>query len=360
MNRGIIILLGAIVVIGLAAMYVLQRGPSLFVNRPAEQRIAFVSDRSGHPDIWTMRTDGTDKRRVTDDPADDGSPAWSPDSTEILSISSRDENRYQIFASAWDGRYTKRLTVGTGTKGLPCWRWDGKEIAFLSSGEVHVLKRHGGSVEQILPSMEQGDVYRQPPYVYVAWSPKRRALTVIQDTDVGQVALALEDLHKKPFGLTIAGSLTVAWAPSGGKIAAAFVDRVGQNGVLVADLETVEAKDILITERDSIGPGALAWSPDGRLIAFEMWEIKRGRRDRCVGIYVVDSSGGEPRPLVEGDAQEPRWDPDGKYLVYTLARPDGKRDIWRIDADGSGALNLTGGSGDNYNPDWSPSSRGAR
>jgi len=37
-----------------------------------------VSDRDGDPELYLMNADGTGVRRVTDDPAEDAEPAWSP------------------------------------------------------------------------------------------------------------------------------------------------------------------------------------------------------------------------------------------------------------------------------------------
>jgi Tol biopolymer transport system component len=36
------------------------------------------SAKSLHADIYVMRADGSGARALTDDPADDGSPAWQP------------------------------------------------------------------------------------------------------------------------------------------------------------------------------------------------------------------------------------------------------------------------------------------
>ena len=41
-------------------------------------RIAFMSDRDGNWEIYVMNADGSDQARLTDNPADDGIPAWAP------------------------------------------------------------------------------------------------------------------------------------------------------------------------------------------------------------------------------------------------------------------------------------------
>ena len=42
-------------------------------------RIAFVSTRSGNPEIWTVASNGSDLRRVTHRVGPDVEPAWSPE-----------------------------------------------------------------------------------------------------------------------------------------------------------------------------------------------------------------------------------------------------------------------------------------
>ena len=42
------------------------------------EKIAFTSDRDGNSDIYVMDADGSGVTRLTDNPANDSSPAWSP------------------------------------------------------------------------------------------------------------------------------------------------------------------------------------------------------------------------------------------------------------------------------------------
>jgi len=45
---------------------------------PDGQQIVFVSNREGNDDIFVMNADGTGARRLTQDPSNDGQPAWQP------------------------------------------------------------------------------------------------------------------------------------------------------------------------------------------------------------------------------------------------------------------------------------------
>ena len=96
------------------------------------QRIVFVSERHNNVDIYSARPDGSDVVRLTDHPADDLMPVWSPDGQRIAFQSER-TGESDIYVMDADGSDLGRLTSSDGYDGHPTWSPDGSHIAFSSN-----------------------------------------------------------------------------------------------------------------------------------------------------------------------------------------------------------------------------------
>ncbi len=99
---------------------------------PDGQRLAFYSERDGQGDVYIMNADGSGIERVTDDPALDIPYGWSPDGQRLLISSARSGNLdlYTVKASGGDA---KRLTKLQGNDVAAQWSPDGSQIAFESA-----------------------------------------------------------------------------------------------------------------------------------------------------------------------------------------------------------------------------------
>lgn len=79
---------------------------------PDGARVAFASNRGGSWDIWTMRPDGSDPRRLTTDGGEDTHPAWSPDGKTIAFLSSR-SGRREVWLMDADGANQRPAAEGS-------------------------------------------------------------------------------------------------------------------------------------------------------------------------------------------------------------------------------------------------------
>ena len=156
----------------------------------------------------------------------------------------------------------------------------------------------------------------------------------------------------------------LAWSPDGRKLA--FLDEGGRcpfcfNLYVVnsdgSGLRNLTAK---------LGPPALvlvhgpasdpAWSPDGQMIAFVGLGLTAGLGEP---IYVVKADGSglrnlTPKPV--GAYAAPAWSPDGRKIAFVSDR-DGNSEVYVMNANGRGQRNLTRNPAYDADPAWSPDGR---
>lgn len=118
---------------------------------PDCSKIAFVSSRSGGPQIYVMNADGSDQRRLTFQGTYNTSPDWSPKGDKIA-FTARDERaRFDIFVVDLEGAI-ERLTQDQGNNQDPSWSPDGRYIMFSSD--------RGGKGDRIWMMTDDGEIQR--------------------------------------------------------------------------------------------------------------------------------------------------------------------------------------------------------
>ncbi len=265
-------------------------------------QLAFVSNRTGHPEIWVTDYDGFNPHPVTSYGSLELTPAWSSDDTK-LAFTSYVSGTPQITIYSF---ITHRLMPFPHFKGLnttPAWSPDGKKISFCSSMSGN-------------------------PEIYVA--------------NVDGTGLQRLTFGASPSTINI----SPAWNPKTGNQVAFVSNRSGSPQIYTMSADGTNVTRILTAGGDADAP---TWSPNGMFIAFT-WAVREtGNFD----IYLANVGTGQITQLTHnsGSNDRPWWAPDGRHIVFQSSR-SGKREIWEMLADGTEQRQLTH-KGSNWDPSWS-------
>ncbi len=129
--------------------------------------------QEGNSDIYTMDIKTRVVEKLTDHPSIDTSPSYSPDGTQIAFNSDR-SGFQQIYIMKSDGTNVKRISFGDGLYGTPVWSPRGDLIAFtkLYRNKFYIgVMRSDGSGERLLTE----NYYQEAP----SWAPNGRVLIFI-------------------------------------------------------------------------------------------------------------------------------------------------------------------------------------
>ena len=264
-------------------------------------RIAFISNRGGDYEIYSMNADGSGVVQLTDDDFGGEQPAWSPDGRRIAFASERDGD-WDIYVMDADGSGVVRLTDSDpwDRDWLPAWSPDGGRIAFQSD-------RDG-----------DWDIY-------------------VMDAD-GSGVVRLTDNDATDWYPT--------WSPDGGRIAFSS-DRDWGFEIYVMNADGSGVARLTNNGSGNVSP---AWSPDGRRIAFA------SERDGDFEVYVMNADGSGLVRLAGNASNDgsPTWSPDGGHIAFSFDHDGGDGEIYVMNADGSGVVRLTDNDSGDWTPAWSP------
>jgi TolB protein len=268
----------------------------------AESKIFFVSQQTGHKEIWVMDYDGENQQPLTKLGSISLSPKPSPDGSRVA-FSSLTKSSWEILMYSMDLNRLVSFPRFGGTNLSPAWSPDGMKIAFSSSksgySEIYVADNSGSNARAITSSKgpDVSPVWNRKTGTEIAWVSGRTGLPQIYTMSVD-----------------------------------------GTNQQRVTD------------EGYAVSP---AWSPNGQFLVFA-WIRKYGPgAPGSQDIYIMDVASKKWVQLThEGGRNDfPSWSPDGRHIVFQSNR-SGKDQIWTMLADGSDQKPLTF-AGSNSQPNWS-------
>jgi TolB protein len=123
---------------------------------PDGQTIAFSrSTDAFNSDIFLMKADGTNLRRLTKSQGTDGKfgeegmPTWSPDGRTIVFVSNRDGN-FELYAITRSGGGERRITsTPRSDEDNPRFSRDGKRLLYTHDGRVATMSIDGTGVREL-------------------------------------------------------------------------------------------------------------------------------------------------------------------------------------------------------------------
>ena len=120
---------------------------------PDNERLSFISNRSGSYELWVAARDGSNPVKITDfDGPFVSNPQWSPDSKRLL-FDARPNGQGDIFAINADGGRPEPMITTKANELAPVWSADGNALFFASdeSGrwEIHRADIDGSDARQL-------------------------------------------------------------------------------------------------------------------------------------------------------------------------------------------------------------------
>lgn len=248
----------------------------------------------------------------------------------------------EIYISEFDGFNPNQQTRGNTIILSPSWSSDGKWLAYTSyaKGKPDLYIRHIAE--------KRGSVLaKKGVNIAPSWVPGQFMLGATLSYSGDQEIYLLTGTGKIIKRLTYNRGIDVSpsFSPDGKKMA--FVSRrSGTPQIHIMDLESKEVKRLTFYGRYNTQP---IWSPQGKKIAYT------GLKDGQSNIYVIGVDGKGLIQLTQdtGDNESPSWSPDGSLIAFSSTRKGPSR-IYVMTAFGTDQRRLLILPGEQSDPHWSP------
>jgi Tol biopolymer transport system component len=245
-----------------------------------------------------------DTAQVVDEPGHHGQPAFSPDGRMMAYVTDRSGSP-QLWIRSLAGGESFPVTRDGPPVSRPRWS-AADQIVFARHGDgIWTVAPLGGEPRRIVARGFNPDV--SPDGTWLVFEHDRKLWRVQAD---GAGLQPIESVPQRMFEGVFASP---AISPDGQRVAY-FMQETGPLGDLwVVPLESGEP--VRLTH-DRVEAGDPAWTPDGQWILF--WSRRGGSRN----LWQVPAAGGTPVPLTSGAGEDgaPAVAPDGGRLLFTNTR----------------------------------------
>ncbi len=255
----------------------------------AVQRVDKKTEKK-YSNLWRVSTEGGQPRQFTYGDHSDSMPRWSPDSQEIAFLSNRSNNEKpaQLHIIPVDGGEARPLTNLKGTIGDFAWSPDGKQFALMfRKKDKDALEREDDEDKKKLGIVSRHITSTRYKYDGAGYLPQEKWHIWTVNARTGKAKQLTDGRYNDQ---------ALAWSPDGKQIA--FISNRSAAPDLTPerdDIYLVPAKGGEPTKLQTEGAAkyALSFSPDGRFLAY-IGDVEEGHWWQNARLWLAAVDGSQP------------------------------------------------------------------